>query len=115
MNKFRKIDKFRYLLSCLSGDAKDTVIGFKLQEAQYDQVIAHLKERYDKKEVILHEHYSALRNLTKCSNITTELRKQFNFIEAQLRSLQSLGENVENNYLISLIKLLLFCNNYCIN
>ena len=99
-----KIDKFKYLLSCLSGDAKDAVIGFKLQEAQYDEVVAHLKERYDKKEVILHEHYSALRNLTKCPNTTVELRKQFNFIEAQLRSLQSLGENIENYYLISLIK-----------
>ena len=28
----------------------------------------------------------------------------FNFLEAQIRSLEALGENIENNYIISLMK-----------
>ena len=62
------------------------MIGFNLTDAQYDETIKHLKEGYDDREFIIHEHYTALHNIPKCSNSTTELRKQFNFIEIQLRS-----------------------------
>ena len=50
-----KIDKFKYLMSSLEGDAKDTLLGFNLTDAQYDQAVAHLKDRYDKTEFIIHE------------------------------------------------------------
>ena len=99
-----KIDKFKYLMSSLEGDAKDTLLGFNLTGAQYDQAVAHLKDRFDKTEFIIHEYYNELSKIPRCRNKTSELRKSFNFIETRLRSLESIGEDVENNHIVSLIK-----------
>ena len=63
-----------------------------------------MKEKYDDKEYIIHNHYEILTNLPRCSNATHQLRKSFNTIETQLRSLQSLGENTENKHLVALVK-----------
>ena len=99
-----KVDKFKYLMTVLEGEARDTLSGFNLSEIQYDQAVEHLRERYDDKEYIIHHYYSALSDLAKCDNVTSELRRTFNFIEIQLRSLESMGENVNNNYIVALIK-----------
>ena len=88
----------------LEGEARDTLSGFNLSEIQYDQAVKHLRERYDDKEYIIHHYYSALSDLAKCDNVTSELRRTFNFIEIQLCSLESMGENVNNNYIVALIK-----------
>ena len=99
-----KIDKFKYLSSCLIGEAKETLTGFNLTDVQYDQAIEHLKSRYDDKKYIIQTYYTSLSNLVKSSNVTSELRKTFNLIETLLRSLDCMGEQTENNYIISLIK-----------
>ena len=99
-----KVDKFKYLMSTLKGEAKDTLAGFNLTEAQYDQAIAFLKERYDDQEFIIHKHYTALSNAQRSSNSTRELRQTLNFLETHIRSLQGMGEDIENNYMVSLIK-----------
>ena len=96
------IDKFKYLISCLTGDAKETLKGFSLTDDQYEQAIEHLKSRYDDKGFIIQQYYISLSNIIKSSNTTTELRKTFNMIQTQLRSLESMGESIENNYIISL-------------
>ena len=81
------------------------MIGFNLGDsAQYDEAVKLLEERYDDQEFIIHSLYELLTNLIKCSNITADLRKTFNTVETHLRSLQSLGETVENKHLVSLIK-----------
>ena len=99
-----RIDKFKYLVSALEGDAKGTLCGFDLTESHYDEAVALLKDRYDDTEYIIHNHYTILSKISRCSNATYELRKTFNLLEAQIRSLQSLGEDVNNNYMISLVK-----------
>ena len=103
-DELSKIDKFKYLLSSLEGEAKDTLLGFNLTDAQYDQAVEHLGKRYDNKEYIIHEHYKALSNIVRCTNNTFDVRKMFNYLETQLRSLECIGENVENNHIVSLIK-----------
>ena len=92
------IDKFKYLMSILEGEARDTLLGFNLTNAEYEEAIEHLCERYDEKE------YAELANLVKCGNVTSELRKTFNFIEIQLRSIECMSENINNNYIVGLIK-----------
>ena len=99
-----KVDKFKYLMTSLKGDAKNTLTGFNLTEAQYDSAVALLKERYDDKEYIIHKHYAALSSTRRCSNSTRDLRQTFNFLETQIRSLEGMGESIENSYLVALIK-----------
>ena len=41
--------------------------------------------------------------MTRCKNSTNQLRRTFNNLETQLRSLESLGENTENKYMVALI------------
>ena len=97
-----KIDKFKYLMAQLEGDAKSTLCGFELTEGHYDQAIELLKERYDDSEHIIHHHYKILSEIPRCVDETTELRKTINLLESQIRSLQSMGESVDNNHMISL-------------
>ena len=85
-----KVDKFKYLLASLHGDAKETLAGYNLSEVQYEQAVIHLKKRYDDKAYILHTYYTNLSNMTKSTNSTNDIRKTFNLIETQLRSLESL-------------------------
>ena len=99
-----KIDKFKYLTSCLEDEAKDTLKGFTLTEAQYDIAVEHLKERYDDREFIIHRHYETLSELPRSKNTTEELRQMFNTLETRIRSLESLGEHVENKQIVALVK-----------
>ena len=62
-----------------------------------------LKERYGKNEVILNVHFTSLVDLPASSSQTSLLRKNYDFIEKHLRSLKTLGENIESKMLVSLI------------
>ena len=99
-----KVEKFKYLKSCLTGEAKDVSAGFSSTAAQYDQLVEYLKERYDDETYIIHTHYTKLSNLERSDNSTKGMRKTFNIMETQLRSLESLGENVSNHYMVATIK-----------
>ena len=99
-----KVDKFNYLVGALQDEARDTVAGFTQTNEQYDLMVAHLKERYDQREDIIHAHYDKLNKITRCGNSTVDIRKTFNCIEVQLRSLESMGEALENKYLVALVK-----------
>jgi len=46
------IDKFTYLLGCLSGPALSVVAAFQVSEENYKKALERLKERYDKKVLI---------------------------------------------------------------
>ena len=103
-NGMSKVDKFKYLLSTLQGDAKESLRGFNITDAHYEEAIKHLKSRYDDKGYIIQSYYENLSSMTKSTNATSDLRKKINLIETQLRSLESMGEQIENNYIVSLIK-----------
>jgi len=53
------IDKFTYLLGCLSGPALSVVAAFQVSEENYKKALERLKERYDKK-VLIPEYVSSL-------------------------------------------------------
>ena len=71
-NDIPKVEKFKYLKSCLKGEAKDASAGFSSTAAQYDQLVEYLKERYDDKTYIIHTHYTKLSNLQRSDNNTKE-------------------------------------------
>ena len=75
-----------------------------MTEGQCDKAVQQLIERYYDKEQIIHNHYALLSSVSKCANVTQDLSQIFNFLEAQVRSLETFGENTENNYIISLVK-----------
>ena len=81
----------------LEGKARDTLRGFSLTDGHYETALEQLKERYNDVEQIIHSHYVLL-------STTLELRRTFDYLEAQIRSLESLGESTDNNYIISVVK-----------
>ena len=99
-----KVDKFKYLMSCLHGEARESLTGFTIGEGQYDQAIKLLEEIYDDKEFIIHSYYETLSDMQKSKNSTVQLRQTLNLIETQLRSLEALGEDVENKHVVAIIK-----------
>ena len=78
-------------------DAKDTLAGFQITGGKYATAVEMLNRRYDDKEFIIHNHYEALSTLSRCKDSTHNLRHTFNTTENHLRSLESLGEQVEGN------------------
>ena len=99
--KISRIDKFNYLRSQLKGDAKDVLAGLETTEANYDTAIDLMQERYGKKQLIIKAHYAKLEEMPQSSNHYEKLRSTFDNIEKHLRSLEALGENIENNMMLS--------------
>ena len=97
------VEKLNYLRAQLEGDAADVISGLPLTNANYEQSIKLLKERYGQNEVIINVHYTSLMDLPVSSGQTSALRKNYDLIERHLRSLEALGENIESKILVSLI------------
>ena len=53
---------------------------------------------------MINAHYSQLRDLPTTSTYYEKLRSTYDQIERHLRSLQVLGQNIENNFMFSLIQ-----------
>ena len=62
-----------------------------------------LHERYGKKHIMVDAHYSQLRDIPSTTHYN-KLRQTFDLIEKHLRSLEALGEDIQNNMIVSLIK-----------
>ena len=85
------------------GDATDVISGLSLTNANYEQSIKLLKERYGQNEIIINVHYTSLMDLPASSSQTSAPRKNYNLIEKHLRSLEALGEDIGSKMLVSLI------------
>ncbi|GBN78670.1 hypothetical protein AVEN_260252-1, partial [Araneus ventricosus] len=88
-----KIEKFTYLKTYLGGIALNAVSGFSLTDQNYDASIKLLKERFGRTDIIISSHMHKLLlidSVKSCFNVTG-LRKMYDAIETQIRSLQSLG------------------------
>ena len=98
------IDKLNYLRSLLQGDALRTIAGLELTNSNYDVAIDILKERYGNKEVITQNHYNKLNDLESATENIHSLRFVYDTIEQHLRSLEALGEDIDHQQFVSLIK-----------
>ena len=73
----------------LEGAAADVISGLPLTNSNYEQSIKLLKERYGPNEVIINVHYTSLMDLPVSLSQTSALRKNYDLIEKQLRSLEA--------------------------
>ncbi|XP_071033036.1 uncharacterized protein [Parasteatoda tepidariorum] len=93
-----KVDKFNYLKAHLGGSALNTVEGFSISNASYDSAIELLKDRFAKKDLLIHTHMSAILNMQplKSSNDIRAFRKFYDNCMTHIRSLESLELKPEN-------------------
>ncbi|GBN50588.1 hypothetical protein AVEN_4592-1 [Araneus ventricosus] len=88
-----KIEKFAYLKTYLRGTALAAVSGFALTDQNYDSSIALIKERFGRSDLVISCHMNKLlmiESVKSVSNVTA-LRKMYDELEIQVRSLESLG------------------------
>ena len=90
------VEKFVYLRSLVTDDAALSIAGFPLTAGNYTEAITLLKDRYGKKSKLISAHVSKLLSLEELSGVYPKnLRKQYDLMESQVRSLSTL--NVTSN------------------
>ena len=82
-----------YLQNLVDGKASDIIYGIKLSNENYKIALDLLKERYDDKQLLIHSHMQKLLNLKTVEDVKyiCLLRRLFDIIEIQIRSLKNLG------------------------
>ena len=88
------VEKMRYLLQYVTGDAAKILRGLELTDDNYLFATSQLHERYGRERVIIGEHFSALQQLRKVDSLSdvAGLRDLHNEVTFHIRSLTSLGE-----------------------
>ena len=92
------IEKYNYLTNLIEGDALNTIQGLRPTNENYKKALDLLKERYGNKQAIITAHMNNLLRLRKVESDkdVIGLRKLYDDVQAQVRSLQSLGIEEEN-------------------
>ena len=92
------VEKFTYLRGYLEEDALRTIQGLSLTENNYDKAMALLKDRFGNTQVIITAHMNELLKLRKIESDKDlhALRRLYDNIENNVRSLNSLGIHGEN-------------------
>ena len=102
-----KIEKFNYLKSLLEHSAAKTIEGLQLTNANYDEAIKILKDRFGNQQIIINSHMEALCNIPNVGSIDNVkmLRQLYDKVETHVRSLTSLGVNSGSygNLMISIL------------
>jgi len=100
------IDKFNYLLNCLSGAALHVVESFQISDENYPKALDRLKERFDNKVLIFLDNIKALFSVQAMSKgNASELRQLLDTVSALRGALFSLGSesDVMNAILIHIV------------
>ncbi|XP_073841445.1 uncharacterized protein [Musca autumnalis] len=100
------IEKFNYLLNCLSGPALAVVEPFQVSEENYEKALQRLRERYDNKVLIFLEHIESLFNVPQMKKgESVSLRHLIDTVSAVRGSLLSLGSeaDVMNSILVHMV------------
>ena len=98
------VDKFNYLRAELEEDASEVISGLELTNSNYEVAVNLLQERFGRDELMMDADYSALMDLPVSLNVAAKLRATYDMIEKHLRSLNTLGENVDLPHFVFLIK-----------
>ena len=97
------IKKISYLKGKLHGQAQSAISGLTLSNENYDVAVDILKERFADVQTAVNTHYVELINLPQVTNRTTDLRMIYDKIEQNLRSLEALQQNIDQDVFISMI------------
>ena len=97
------IEKLKYLNSKLTGEAKHAVSGIILSNDNHQVVVTLMKERFGEVQTVINAHYTELINLTPANNNPRSLRSLFDQIERNVRSLQALKQDIDQDVFVSII------------
>ena len=102
--KMSNVEKFNYLKSKVSGEARSAIQGLTLSNENYGVAIDLLKERFGNEQEIIDLHYNQMINMFPASNTTSSLRNLLDQLEKHLRSLEDLKQNVNQDVFVSMIR-----------
>ncbi|XP_052787362.1 uncharacterized protein LOC128222417 [Mya arenaria] len=88
----------------LVGEAKAAISGLSLCNKNYRIAVNLLQERFGKKQEIIDIHYHKLMNIVPPYCKTESLRLFLDTVEKHMRSLEVLGENIDQNMFVSMVK-----------
>ena len=97
------VEKLKYLNSKLIGEAKQAVSGITLSNENYKVATNLLKERFGDQQTVVNSHYAELINLNPASNNTKSLRSMYDQVEKNLRCLEALKQDVNQDVFISMV------------
>ena len=100
----QSIDKFNYLRAQLESDALKSIAGLELTNVNYEVAVKLLRERYGNRQLMVDSHYTRLMDMQQAINKIQSLRSTYDTIEQHLRSLQALGEDVNQGQIVSMIR-----------
>ena len=99
------VEKFTYLKSYVTGDAEDSIKGLTATDVNYKMAVDILKQRYGNTQVIVNSHMKSLTRLPSVHDDrdTKRIRKLYDKIESDLRSLKALGVKPDGLLLVPLL------------
>lgn len=105
-----KIEKFKYLLSYLSGAAKRSIEWISISEANYDVAVETLQGRFGRRGALVDAHIDKLLNLHQITAATEvdKLRDLYDTIKFRTGCLQNLGVP-QSTYAVILYRVLMRC------
>ena len=101
---FSQIDKMKFLLNCLKGEAKNAVSDLILTNENYKIAVNTLKERFGDRTILIEALESELFSLPASTDKSLSLKNTIDKIEKIFRQLESMGEETNNSVMTSLIK-----------
>ena len=93
----------KYLNSKLNGEANHAVSGIILSKYNYQVAVTLMKERFEDIQTVINAHYMELINLSPATNNPKSLRSLFDQTERNLRSLQALKQDIDQDVFVSII------------
>ncbi|XP_037518298.1 uncharacterized protein LOC119395079 [Rhipicephalus sanguineus] len=105
-----RIEKFKYLLTYLTGSSKRAVEGIRLAEQNYDLATKTLTDRFGRWDLLVNEHIDHLLALSpvKCSSEVQKLRLLHDNVQFHVSALEGLGVSPDQ-YTVVLNRVLMRC------
>jgi hypothetical protein len=97
-NEMDDTTKLSYLMTFLKGEAADLVQGLPLNAASYKYALEILQKRYGNTDVTMRALMDKLKQLSVSKYDTEGIKKVFDQWNLVVRSIESLGYEVENDY-----------------
>ena len=97
-DRLSEVEKMNYLINLVSGEAENCINGLSLCNENYTIALDLLKERYADKQVLISSHMNKLLEIKTVKEIsnTVGLRALYDHVNAQVRSLLSIGLNTDD-------------------
>ncbi|XP_065213342.1 uncharacterized protein LOC135840645 [Planococcus citri] len=92
--------KLAYLKQMMVGLAENDLKGMPVMDKNYAKAWEVLEEKYGNIQRMIKLLYNKITQLPQTSSATSQLRKTYDALEVTLRTLESLGEEFENNTIL---------------